>query len=44
MLTSQRIQFWRFIGALMIVFAALCHPPPLDAKTWLNGHIGEMRP
>ncbi len=44
MLTSRRIRFGRFIGPLVIIFGTVCHPLNLDAKTWLNGHIVEMRP
>jgi Domain of unknown function (DUF5666) len=44
MLTSRRIRFWRFIGPLVIMFVAVCHPSHLDAKAWLNGHIMEMKP
>jgi hypothetical protein len=44
MLTSRGIRCWRFIGLLVIIFGAVCNPPNLDAKAWLNGHIVEMRP
>ena len=44
MLTSRSIRRWRFIGPLVIIFGAVCHPPDLDARSWLNGHIVEMRP
>ena len=44
MWTSRRVRFWRFIWPLVIIFGAVCHPPNLDAKAWLNGHIAEMRP
>ncbi len=44
MLTSRRIRFWRFIGPVLLIFGAVCLPPNLDAKAWINGHIVEMRP
>jgi hypothetical protein len=44
MLTSRRSRFLRFFGPLAIIFGAVCHPPNLDAKAWLNGHIVEIRP
>jgi hypothetical protein len=44
MLTSRHIHFRRFVCPLVIIFGAVCHPPHLDAKAWLNGHIAEMRP
>jgi hypothetical protein len=44
MLTSRSIRCWRFIGLLVIIFGIVCHPPNLDARAWLNGHIVEMRP
>jgi uncharacterized protein DUF5666 len=44
MLTSRHIRFRRFIGTLVIILGAVCHPPSLDARAWLNGHIVEMRP
>ena len=44
MLTSRHIRFRRFIGSLVIIFGAVCHPPNLDARAWLNGHIVATRP
>jgi hypothetical protein len=44
MWTSRGVRSGRFIGLLVIIFGAVCHPPNLDAKTWLNGHIVEIRP
>ena len=40
MLTNQRIRFRRFIGPLVTIFGAVCHPPNLDPKAWLNGPHG----
>ncbi len=34
----------RLIGLLAAILGVLCCPSNLDAKTWLNGHIVEMRP
>ena len=44
MWTSRGVRSGRFIGLLVIIFGAVCHPPNLDAKAWLNGHIVEIRP
>jgi hypothetical protein len=32
------------IGFLGVILTMLSHPPVIEAKAWLNGHIVELRP
>jgi hypothetical protein len=43
MLTSRRIRLRPHICSLAIIFGAICLPPNLDVKAWLDRHSGEMR-
>ena len=34
MLTSRHSRFRRFIGSLVIIFGAVCHPSKVNAEGW----------